>query len=100
MTPRQRDRSLPDPNLEPTISVPRAGRILGMSRNAAYAAAKDGRLPTIAISPSRVVVVTAEFLDKYRLRRVAPPPRTPPPGPPALGPLPRRGVPGRAVRSA
>ena len=63
----QRDRSLPDPEREPTISVIRAGQILGMSRNTAYAAARDGRLPTVAISASRVVVLTAEFLAKYRL---------------------------------
>jgi hypothetical protein len=73
MTPRHPDRSLPDPNTEPTISIPRAGRILGMSRNAAYAAARDGRLPTVAISASRLVVITAEFLEKYRLRPVPSP---------------------------
>lgn len=67
----QRDRSLPDPDIEPTITVPRAGRILGMSRNAAYAAAKDGRLPVIAISRNRVVVNTADFLAKYGLKRGA-----------------------------
>ena len=78
------DRSLPDPNTEPTISIPRAGRILGMSRNTSYAAARDGRLPTVAISPSRLVVVTAEFLEQYRLRPVpalthpSPPPRPAP----------------------
>ena len=77
MTTGQRDRSLPDPNREPTITVPRAGRILGMSRNAAYAAAKDGRFPTIAISPSRRVVLTAEFLEQYRLRRVPAPGQVP-----------------------
>ena len=65
----QRDRSIPDPNQEPTITVPRAGRILGMSRNAAYAAAKDGRLPVIAISRNRVVVITADFLAMYGLKR-------------------------------
>jgi hypothetical protein len=65
----QRDRSIPDPTQEPTITVPRAGRILGMSRNAAYAAAKDGRLPVIAISRNRVVVITADFLAMYGLRR-------------------------------
>ena len=79
MTPRRTDRSLPDPNTEPTISIPRAGRILGMSRNASYAAARDGRLPTVAISPSRLVVVTAEFLEKYRLRPVPTAPTAPPP---------------------
>jgi hypothetical protein len=90
MTPSRTDRSLPDPNREPTISIPRAGRILGMSRNAAYAAARDGRLPTVAISPSRLVVVTAEFLEKFRLRQV--------PAPPALArpPLTRNGD--RSVR--
>ena len=71
MAPYKRDRSIPDPNQEPTITVPRAGRILGMSRNAAYAAAKDGRFPIIAISPNRMVVLTAEFLERYRLRRIA-----------------------------
>ena len=95
MTPRNSDRSLPDPNTEPTISIPRAGRILGMSRNAAYAAARDGRFPTVAISRTRVVVVTAEFLERYRLRRVpAPAPphlRTRPPAqPPAAGHRPAR----------
>ena len=74
MSTGQRDRSLPDPAAEPTITIPRAGRILGMSRNAAYAAARDGRLPTVAISGSRHVVVTAEFLERYRLRRVPAPP--------------------------
>jgi hypothetical protein len=34
----QRDRSLPDPNLEPTITITRAGLILGMGRTAAHAA--------------------------------------------------------------
>ena len=48
-----------------------------MSRNAAYAAAKDGRFPTIAISPSRRVVLTAEFLEQYRLRRVPSPAQVP-----------------------
>lgn len=70
MSTGQRDRSIPDPNVEPTITIPRAGRILGMSRNAAYAAARDGRLPTIEISPTRRVVLTADFLERYRLRRV------------------------------
>ena len=65
----QRDRSLPDPDVEPTITIPRAGRILGMSRNAAYAAAKDGRLPVIAISRNRMVVLTADFLTKYGLTK-------------------------------
>ena len=71
MATGQRDRSIPDPNVEPTITIPRAGRILGMSRNAAYAAARDGWFPTVPISPSRRVVLTADFPEQYRLRRVA-----------------------------
>jgi hypothetical protein len=65
----QRDRSIPDPNTEPTITIPRAGRILGMSRNAAYAAAKDGRLPVISISRTRMVVHTDDFLTMYGLKK-------------------------------
>lgn len=84
------NRSLPDPNLEPTISIVRAGRILGMGREASYSAARDGRLPTVPLSPSRRVVVTAEFLEKFRLRPVPRPApatggivRPPPAGHPA-----------------
>ncbi len=62
----QRDRTLPDPNLEPTITITRAGQILGMGRTTAYAAARDGRFPTIAISPARLVVITADFLEAVR----------------------------------
>lgn len=69
MSTGRRDRSLPDPDTEPTIPIPRAGRILGMGRNAAYAAARDGRFPTVPISPHRRVVLTAQFLAAYRLRR-------------------------------
>ena len=80
MSTGQRDRSIPDPNVEPTITIPRAGRILGMSRNAAYAAARDGRFPTIQLSANRHVVLTADFLERYRLRRVPTP--VPAPAPP------------------
>lgn len=65
-----RDRTIPNPNHEPTITVTRAGAILGMGRSSAYAAARDGRFPTIQISPKRRVVNTAEFLDRYGLKRV------------------------------
>ena len=68
---RRPDRSIPDPNVEPTISIPRAGLILGMCRSSAYAAARDGRLPIIRLSPNRYVVNTAEFLELYGLRRIA-----------------------------
>jgi hypothetical protein len=85
----QRDRSLPDPEREPTISVIRAGQILGMSRNTAYAAAKDGRLPTVAISANRVVVLTAEFLSRYRLTTAPTRPAPVAPRAPGTVPAPR-----------
>ncbi len=66
------DRSLPDPDVEPTIPIQRAGRILGISRSSAYKAAREGRLPLIEVSASRRVVNTAEFLDRYGLRRSRP----------------------------
>lgn len=36
----------------PTISVPEAGAIIGLSRNPAYAAAKKGEIPTIKFGHS------------------------------------------------
>lgn len=52
---------LPDPKTEPTISVPRAGAIFGLSRPSAYEAAKRGDIPTIRMG-RRIVVPTAKLL--------------------------------------
>jgi len=38
-----------------TVSVPRAGEMLGLSRNSAYEAAKKGQLPVIRVG-SRILV--------------------------------------------
>ena len=57
-------RALPDPTAEPTITVPRAAAILGISRRAAYAAVERSEIPSIAVG-SRIVVPTARFLMKY-----------------------------------
>jgi hypothetical protein len=67
------DRSLPDPDDEPTIPIQRAGLILGISRSSAYKAAREGRLPLIEVSATRRMVNTAEFLERYGLRRTRPP---------------------------
>ncbi len=40
---------IPDPAVEPIISVERAGRILSLGRSAAYEAARRGELPTIRL---------------------------------------------------
>jgi hypothetical protein len=55
-------------NPPPTIDVIEAGRIIGASRNAAYAAASRGEIPTIRIGRLlRVpVVALAGLLIRYR----------------------------------
>jgi excisionase family DNA binding protein len=45
-----------------TYSIPEAGKILGISRGAAYDAAKDGTLPTIRVG-GRILVLKA-VLDR------------------------------------
>jgi excisionase family DNA binding protein len=52
---------LPDPTKEPTISVDRAGELLGVSRGSAYEAVRRGEVPSIRIG-HRVVVPTAALL--------------------------------------
>jgi len=70
------DKGLPDPATEPTVSVPRAGQILGIGRATAYTGVKTGELPAIRIG-GRIVVPTAALL---RLLEVEAPPtdRSPP----------------------
>lgn len=42
-----------------TISVQRAGELLGLSRNSAYAAAKNGQLPVLKIGKRYLVPLRA-----------------------------------------
>ena len=51
--------SIPDPTERPVLSVPEAGRHVGLGRAASYEAAKRGQLPTIRLSERRLVVPTA-----------------------------------------
>lgn len=52
----------------PTISVPDAGKLFfGLARNAAYAAAKDGDIPTIKIG-GRIMVPVVPLAEKLGLR--------------------------------
>ena len=53
---------VPDPALQPTLSIEDAGRLLGVSRTTAYKAAKTGDLPTIQIG-GRKLVPTARLRD-------------------------------------
>jgi len=45
-----------------TLSVPEAGRLLGLSRNAAYDAAKRGEIPTLRFG--KLIRVPRARLDK------------------------------------
>ena len=48
-------------DLPPTLSVPEAARIYGISRNTAYEAIKRGEIPSISVG-RRVLVPTAKAL--------------------------------------
>jgi hypothetical protein len=52
--------------LPPTLSVERAGRLLGLSRSSAYRAAASGQLPTLAFG-RRLVVPTFRLLEMLGL---------------------------------
>lgn len=52
---------VPDPIHVPTVSVPYAGRCLGMARSTSYKAADDGMLPTVRLSQRRIAVPTIEL---------------------------------------
>ena len=53
-----------------TVSVPEAGRILGIGRNAAYEAVRTGKLPVLKFGRRMVVPVVAldQLLESARLR--------------------------------
>ncbi len=53
---------LPNPTERPTLSIPEAGEVLGISRDLAYRAAARGDLPTIRLGPKRLRVPTAQLL--------------------------------------
>jgi excisionase family DNA binding protein len=60
--PAPADRARSDDPQRLTLSVEEAGRILGISRGAAYARAEDGSLPTIRLGKRLLVPKSA--LDK------------------------------------
>jgi len=61
------DRSVPDAVAEPTITIQRAGLILGIGKTTAYKIAREGRLPLIEVSAGRFKVHTRQFLERYGL---------------------------------
>jgi excisionase family DNA binding protein len=52
---------IPDPARKPTLTVPEAGQILGLSRPSAYEAVARGDIPTLRIG-RRILVPTARLL--------------------------------------
>jgi hypothetical protein len=58
---------LPDPEIEPTMTVPRAGKLVyGLGRAASYNAATRGELPVIRVG-SRLLVPTAKLREQLGL---------------------------------
>ena len=51
--------------LPPTLSVERAGRLLGLSRSSAYRAAASGQLPTLAFGRSEERRVGKECRSRW-----------------------------------
>lgn len=63
--------TLEDALSRPTIPVPDAGKLFfGLGRNSAYAAAKNGDIPTIRIG-GRLVVPVVPLAEKLGLRTTA-----------------------------
>ena len=63
---------LPDPELEATIDVPRAGALLGLSRSSAYESARryletGVGLPCLRLTPHTLRVPTARLLEMLGL---------------------------------
>jgi hypothetical protein len=65
---------VPDPYLEPVVSVERAGALLGMGRSSAYLAAARGDLPVWRCG-RRLMVPSARLLKILGLDAAAPPSR-------------------------
>lgn len=70
--------AFPDPHVTPTISVPEAGRLLGLgSKTAAYAAVERGEIPIIRLG-RKIRVPTAKVLAKLGIPLDQPAPEAAP----------------------
>jgi excisionase family DNA binding protein len=65
------DRSVPDPQADPFLTVPRTAAILNVTPRHAYRLVQSGEIPSITVGERRIVVPTAEFLAKFRLAPAA-----------------------------
>lgn len=50
-------------SLPELLSIEKAGEVLGLSRSAAYRAAREGYLPTVRISKERVRVPKRQLIE-------------------------------------
>jgi excisionase family DNA binding protein len=57
---------VPDPALEPTISVARAAEVLGVNIRTIYYAVERGEMPAIRVGKA-IRIPTARFLAAYEL---------------------------------
>jgi hypothetical protein len=64
--------TLPDPKLEPFLTIPRISRILACSPRAAYNLAETGGLPIVKVGTRGIRVPTAQFLRQYGLTEPTP----------------------------
>jgi excisionase family DNA binding protein len=62
MARRHRALLLPDPQVVPTVTVPEAGRLLGLSRSGAYRAVERGEIPVLRLG-TRLLVPTKQLLE-------------------------------------
>jgi hypothetical protein len=57
----QGQQGFPDPATKPTVSVEEAGRLLGISRTAAFNGVRSGRIPSIKLGARITRVPTARL---------------------------------------
>ncbi|WP_329490191.1 helix-turn-helix domain-containing protein [Kitasatospora sp. NBC_01246] len=71
MTTTEHTPVLPDPRVQPTMTVPEAGRLLGLQKVASYNAARRGDIPTISVG-RRLLVPTAKLRALLGIDAVTP----------------------------
>ncbi|MDP2292975.1 MAG: helix-turn-helix domain-containing protein [Actinomycetota bacterium] len=60
------DRSVPDPDTKPTLTVQEVARILGIARASAFRAIEAGEIPSIRVG-RRILVPTAALRTLLQL---------------------------------
>lgn len=58
--------TIPDPRLQPTLTIEEAASVLGIGRSAAYSAARRGEIPSLRLGRT-IRVPTAALLELLHL---------------------------------